>query len=98
MKIDGYNSGAIHGQGDRTDAVSGRDVGESDPSSSAATDQVRLSNDVHLVQAATVAAEQAPEIRQDVVARMRGLLDAGQIGNDHERLADALMDSWIQTP
>ena len=98
MKIDGYNPGAIHGQADRTDAVSGRSVGENDRSASAATDQVRLSNDVQVVQAATAAAQQAPEIRQDVVDRMRALLDAGQIGNDHERLADAMIDSWIQTP
>ena len=59
---------------------------------------MRLSNDVQVVKAATAAAAQAPALRQDVVDQMRASLNAGQIGNDPGRLADALIDSWIQTP
>jgi flagellar biosynthesis anti-sigma factor FlgM len=98
MKIDGYNAGAVQGQTERADGVASRGTREAGASASEGTDQVRLSNDVQFVQAATAAAHQAPEVRQDVVERMRALLQAGQIGNDPERLADALIDSWIDTP
>jgi flagellar biosynthesis anti-sigma factor FlgM len=98
MKIDGYNSGAIQGQADRTDVTAGRGAREADSSASVGGDHLRLSGDLQLAQAATAAAQQAPEIRPDVVADMRAQLDAGNIGNDAGRLADALLDSWIQTP
>jgi flagellar biosynthesis anti-sigma factor FlgM len=102
MKINGYDSAAVQGKTERTDAAASRTTRETTGSSSSAaasegTDKVRLSKDLQLLQTATAAAQQAPEIRQDVVAKMRALLDAGQIGNDHERLADALIDSSIET-
>lgn len=97
MKIDGYNAGAVQGQTERADGVASRGTREAGAPASEG-DQVRLSNDVQFVQAATAAARQAPEIRQDVVDRMRALLKAGQVGNDPGRLADALIDSWIDTP
>jgi flagellar biosynthesis anti-sigma factor FlgM len=98
MKIDGYNAGAIQGQTERADGVASRGAREAGTPASEGTDQVRLSNDVQFVQAATAAAVQAPEIRPDLVDRMRALLNAGEIGNDPGRLADALIDSWVETP
>jgi flagellar biosynthesis anti-sigma factor FlgM len=98
MKIDGYNAGAVQGQTERTDGAASRGTREPGASAAEGTDQVRLSDDVQFVQAATAAARQAPEIRRDVVDRMRALLNAGEIGNDPGRLADAMIDSWIDTP
>ena len=98
MKIDGYNTGAIQGQTDRTDGAVSRGTREAGTPASEGSDKVRLSSDAQFVQAATAAAHQAPEIRQDLVARMRALLDAGEVGSDPARLADALIDSWVETP
>jgi flagellar biosynthesis anti-sigma factor FlgM len=58
-------------------------------------DRVRVSSDAQLLHTAMRAAQQSPEIRQDVVDRMRAALDKGEVGQDPERLADALIDSWI---
>ncbi len=99
MKIDSYNSGSIQGPAaDRTEAGPARGTTEAGATAAPGSDNVRLSNDVQLVNAATAAAQQTPDIRQDVVDRMRALLDQGQIGNDANRLANALIDSWTQTP
>jgi flagellar biosynthesis anti-sigma factor FlgM len=99
MKIDSYNSGSIQGPAaDRADANAGRATADAGMPAAAGSDHVRLSNDVQLVKAATAAAQQTPDVRQDVVDRMKALLDQGQIGNDANRLAGALIDSWTQTP
>jgi len=59
------------------------------------TDRVQLSGDAALAAAACRAAEQAPDIRQDLVEKMRAKLAAGEIGNDAERLADRLIDHLL---
>lgn len=60
-----------------------------------ATDQVRVSTTSQLAAAAASAAEQAPDVRPDVVERARKLLASGELGRDAERLADALIDNAI---
>jgi len=62
-----------------------------------ATDRVEVSGDAALAAAARRAADQAPNIRQDLVERMRAKLEAGEIGNDHERLADRLIDHLLDS-
>lgn len=57
-----------------------------------ASDHVELSSGATLAGAAIKAAETTPEVRADVVARAKALLDAGEIGADPHRLADALID------
>lgn len=56
------------------------------------TDRVDVSDDARLLHAALASASQAPAIRQDRVDAVRQKLEAGQIGNDSERLADRLID------
>lgn len=58
-------------------------------------DRVEVSADARLLSAAVKAAEEAPEIRQDVVERARLKLAAGEIGNDPARLADRIIDSLL---
>ena len=60
----------------------------------ATTDAVTLSDDAKLMRTAMHAAGQTPDIRQDVVERMRAALDKGDIGNDPGVLADALINNW----
>ncbi len=99
MKIEGYSLDVVQGHmTERTEGAGGHPGQAAASSSTGGGDQVRLSHDVQAVQAAASAAQQAPEIRQDVVDRMRALLDAGQVGSDLGKLADALLDHWIQTP
>lgn len=59
------------------------------------TDQVRVSTAGQLAAAAASAADQAPDVRADVVERARKLLASGELGRDAERLADALIDNAI---
>jgi flagellar biosynthesis anti-sigma factor FlgM len=61
-------------------------------------DRMRLSPDAQLLQTALVASTQAPDVRADVVERMRALLAEGKVGHDLARLADALIDNWTKTP
>ena len=62
------------------------------------TDQLTLSADVQAMQTAFERALAAPEIRTDVVTRMQALADAGELGRDAGRLADAIIDHWLTTP
>lgn len=59
------------------------------------TDKVRVSTTSQLAAAAASAADQASEIRPDVVERARKLLNSGELGKDAGRLADALIDHTI---
>jgi flagellar biosynthesis anti-sigma factor FlgM len=59
------------------------------------TDRVQVSQDAALAAAAKRAADQAPDLRQDLVERMRAKLAAGEIGTDPERLADRLIDHLL---
>ena len=60
-----------------------------------AGDRVEVSADARLLGKAVDAASKAPEIRQDVDARAKAKLAAGENGNDAGRLADRLIDSLL---
>lgn len=72
--------------------------GKSRPGGSSGNDALTLSPDAQFLQAATDAASSKPEIRQDVVDRMKKLLDEGKIGNDAGALADAIIDDVLGRP
>ena len=63
--------------------------------SAARTDRVEVSKDAQLMTNALRAANDSSAIRQDVVERMRKLLDAGELGADSGKLADALIDHML---
>lgn len=62
----------------------------------APADRVALSGDAQRLQAAIRSAQDAPDIRQDLVERLRADLRAGKVGQDAGSIADAMLDSWLQ--
>jgi flagellar biosynthesis anti-sigma factor FlgM len=58
-------------------------------------DRIALSPDVELLGTALQAAAQAPDVRQDVVERMRQKLEAGTVGNDTTALADRIISQLL---
>jgi flagellar biosynthesis anti-sigma factor FlgM len=74
---------------------SGQAQGTERGGQAASADQVRLSTTAQLVTAATQAANDAPEVRADVVARAKKLMESGELGADPERLAKAIIDRTI---
>jgi flagellar biosynthesis anti-sigma factor FlgM len=59
-------------------------------------DKVEVSADAKLLTAALKATNSSPEIRADVVERMRQKLAAGELGQDSGRLADRLIDDLLK--
>jgi flagellar biosynthesis anti-sigma factor FlgM len=55
-------------------------------------DALKLSPEAQMLQTLKEQSAGAPAIRQDVVDRMRALLDAGEVGKDVGRIAEALID------
>ncbi len=56
-----------------------------------AGDAVAVSDEARLRSEAVAAAERAPDVRPDAVARGKALLESGQLGRDHAALADRLI-------
>jgi flagellar biosynthesis anti-sigma factor FlgM len=100
VKIDGYGSDLRSAQ--TLDRV-GRPAtvaGNADPAGAAAapaSDELRLSSDAQLMQAAMQAVEQVSNVRQEVVERMQAAVAKGEVGNDPRALADALIDRMLGT-
>ncbi len=82
-RVGGPASGAGQASGQPAAAASGGD-------------SVALSGDAQALQQAVRSAQDAPDIRQDLVERLRADLKDGKVGQDAGKLADAIIDSWIQ--
>ena len=76
----------------RPEATESGQVQGGERAGQAKADKVQLSSTAQLVAAATQAANDAPEVRPDVVARAKKLLESGELGADPERLANALIN------
>jgi flagellar biosynthesis anti-sigma factor FlgM len=59
------------------------------------SDRVQVSGDAALAAKARRLADETPDIRHDLVERMRAKLAAGEIGKDAERLADRMIDDML---
>ena len=99
MKIDGnrpaHDASATDGTR-RTGKDGGVQQGSGVAPSTTAGDRVELSGDAALRAEALKAANAAPEIRTELVDRLREKLNAGQIGNDAGALADAILDDQLK--
>lgn len=58
-------------------------------------DHVRVSTTGQLAATAAAAANEAPDVRPEAVARGKALLESGTLGADSTRLADALIDDLL---
>ena len=96
MKIEGNNPGA--------DALAARQLERSQADGKDVTapegarksgDRVELSPDAALAGAALKAAADGPEIRQDMVERMKKALAAGEVGRDTNAVAERLIDRML---
>jgi flagellar biosynthesis anti-sigma factor FlgM len=97
VKIDGNMSDLLHQGLDRVGGATVQAGNRTAPNAApatATTDAVTLSDDAQLMRTAMEAARQAPDIRPDVVARMRAALNNGEIGQDAGKLADSIINSW----
>jgi flagellar biosynthesis anti-sigma factor FlgM len=59
-------------------------------------DRVEVSENAALMSSALKAAHEAPDVRTELVERMRQKLAAGEVGNDAGKLADALIDNMLK--
>ena len=98
MKIDSNSPSIASGA---TDAVTAPGHQRSGAAASnqppAQRDQVTLSPEARLLQAAASTTD-GPVVRGDVVARMRELMETGELGADATKLADAVIANWLTTP
>jgi flagellar biosynthesis anti-sigma factor FlgM len=61
-------------------------------------DKVAPSSDAQLLSTALRAAVDAPEVRQDLVQRMRQATADGTVGADLHRLANRIIDHLLKQP
>jgi flagellar biosynthesis anti-sigma factor FlgM len=99
MKIDGHHhaSDTQATDGARRTATDGN-VRKGGPvaSSAASSDRVELSGDAALLAAARKAAEEGTGVRSQLVEQMRQKLQAGKVGTDAGRLADAILEDLLK--
>jgi negative regulator of flagellin synthesis FlgM len=96
MKIEGNNPGPESAAAKKLERAQNEASRPGTPGTPAtAGDRVELSPDAALAHEAVKAAASAPEIRQDLVDRMRKALAAGELGNDPKALADRIIGSLI---
>lgn len=96
MKINEQRANLDTLGGVRADAVRDERAAAAKAAQDAKTaDQVRVSTTSQLAATAAAAANEAPDVRPEAVARGRALLERGALGTDANRLADALIDSLL---
>jgi len=96
MKIEGNGPNPLGGadQTQKTDR-SAEGAGRKPEQGRAAGDRIEVSDDARLVNEAVREAAESPDIRTDHVERAKAKLEAGEIGNDVQRLADRLIDDLL---
>jgi|SoimicMinimDraft_5_1059733.scaffolds.fasta_scaffold32636_1 flagellar biosynthesis anti-sigma factor FlgM len=95
MKIDSNRPNLDHAALQRLEKAAAEASKQSAAAKTATGDTVQLSADAALANDAVKAANESPDIRTDLVERMRALLAAGELGSDAGSLADSLIDSML---
>ncbi len=98
MRIDGNraHSDAAIAQNQKVNRTADETGRSASTARTGTTDRVAVSADAALANAAVKAASETPEIRSELVERMRRLLDAGTLGVDSVGLANTLIDSMLE--
>jgi|SRR5690349_3295759 flagellar biosynthesis anti-sigma factor FlgM len=98
MKIENDKPNPLTGQTDPLGpaAATGSTPASNTPSAPpATTDQLTLSAEAQLLNAAADVASADPAVRTELVEKMRALLADGKIGTDADQLADSLIDDVL---
>jgi flagellar biosynthesis anti-sigma factor FlgM len=96
MKIDGQQVTHEPLTTQRSDATKpGRTDGQVRSTEAPGSDRVDVSPAASLVSQALHQASEAPDVREELVERMRQKLAAGEVGADAARLADRLIDHLL---
>lgn len=99
MKICNDNPSALTNATDAVEPTTDQTAATGKPQAPLSqTDQVTLSPEARILKAIANSAAEPLAIRQDVVDRMRALLDRGAIGEDPRALADAIIDDSLTLP
>lgn len=98
MKIEGQRPGIETAATDATQRTTGdkSQVNRAGTRPAATGDRVEVSADAKLLSEAMKTAAATPDIRTDVVERMKQKLAAGEVGNDAGRLADSMLDGILK--
>lgn len=98
MKINGERPSGLTSPTEQSGKTSDAAVGGLAKAQESAkkADQLTLSSEAKFMQSVAEKANMAPAIRQEVVDRMKALLDQGGVGNDAGRLADSLIDDVLK--
>jgi flagellar biosynthesis anti-sigma factor FlgM len=98
MKIEGNGPNLESVAAQRTDRVnSSRAKYSAGTGSTQDTDRVQVSENAALAATAKKVADESPDMRMDLVERMRAKLAAGEVGKDAERLADRMIDHLLDS-
>jgi flagellar biosynthesis anti-sigma factor FlgM len=93
MKIENQRADLERAGAARTEATNtAKPADTGRPGATDGPDQVRVSSGAQLASTAASAAERASDVRPEVVERAKAAMARGEVGNDPERLADALID------
>jgi len=98
MKIEGNRPNLESVAAQRADRVTvGRGKQTPGPGMTQGADRVQVSESATLAASARRVADETPDIRHDLVEKMRAKLAAGEIGTDAERLADRMIDHMLES-
>jgi flagellar biosynthesis anti-sigma factor FlgM len=93
MKINNDGPGALSNAADQVGrARSEQAQADKNRATASGGDALKVSPEAQLLKTLAEQSAGAPAIRQDVVDRMKALLDAGKVGDDPDALADAILD------
>ena len=94
MKIQNDGANALTNAADSVARAKSGEQGGAEKARSAAggSDALKLSPEAQFLKTLADQSAEPPVVRQDVVDRMKALLDAGKLGNDPGALADAIID------
>ena len=95
MKIDSNRPSLDHAALQRLERAAAEASKQAALAKTASGDTVQVSADAALANDAVKAVNESPDIRTDLVERMRALLASGELGSDAGALADSLIDSMI---
>jgi negative regulator of flagellin synthesis FlgM len=93
MKIDGNRPGLDHAALQRLEKAAADAPKQVNANTVKSGDTVQVSADATLANDAVKAANDSPDVRADLVEKMRALLASGELGKDAGAIADSLIDN-----